>query len=254
MSKQFTIPNLLVGSNDSAINSWRKYFTSQKNAPIKVIDRADDIKKIIANTRTPETAFSVGLIVMFPRSVKHAHDFLEGLESSSAIAMFLKNGNAVVEINEQVSHGSYQDAWQIIVTRTGGMDAGVPPQENLPAVEKLITAHEALNETLQKWIDAFKKIPCVISAAIYDGEIPDRYIEITISRSPQHQENPIGVDDWSLEVMNQIYHNDYHDKSTEVYDNWCDETREIKNLTWQQFYDRVLILNERYIRIPELQE
>lgn len=258
MDTKYSIPNISAIKNGeehniNALEVWKRYFQNQEC--IKTVTDKDIIRGIVEKGFSlPETDSKVAFIVMFPRSFLHLNDFLSNLKSSSAVAVFLEDGNAVVKINDDQQMATYLGAWQEIINRTTGKTSLQLIPElvtvNIDDLEKIKSNNQLFRERLQKWVNGFNQLPGV-KADFYEDEVPDRLLEIVIQTShPSLNLDTIEI--WELcatDTADATY-SDGH--MGDVYENWRKDIIEGKEkLTWQKFYDNVVELSKKYTTVPE---
>ena len=260
MNTKYLIPNISAIKNGEKHNIkasevWKEYFQSQEC--IKTITDKDAIKGIVEKGFSlPETDSKVAFVVLFPRSFLHFNDFLSNLKSSSAIAVFLEDGNVVVKINDDQQMATYLGAWQEIMNRTTGKTSLQLIPElvtvSIDDLEKIKSNHQLFKQKLQNWVDKFNQLPGV-KAELYEGEVPDRLIEVRLETSHPTL-NLDTIEGWDLDARGIVDANWSDGDMGDLYEEWRKGVvDEGEKLTWQRFYNHVVELSKKYITVPEFE-
>lgn len=233
------------------IEKWKVYLHSQK--VIVVVDGEELL------TYDPATK----IVVRFPKSLFHIPDFKQGIGSAYAEARFYEDGNVqIYGIQDGISRMNFDQAWAEIYRRTTGKDLEFILTSQIPEseiTENLEEKAKQVRNKLEKWVEAFKKIPVVFNVEILEDNEYGNLMEIRLFTNASFildKENCESIDDYRLRSSGLVNYAEYtQGESDLVFDQWVDDSREKnpKDDTLVEFYEAVLDLNNRYMNaVPEV--
>ncbi len=197
--------------------------------------------------------------VYFPKSWNHVHDFLQNVETATAVAIFGESGHVNIQgIGKNDQRYNYKSAWEEIYLRVMGFDANliefkINPEHEIN-IDTVIKNSNELTMRITNCLEKLNQIPGV-KAEKYEGDNGDSLIEVDIPMSAKHLLDPdnAGADVYCVHLTteNKVDFDHYEDgERSAVFEEWIKGEKEIK--TWQQLYDGLLKLANSYAAVIEI--
>ncbi len=235
-------------------NGWKEFYLRQPVLVTEVDPKELKALKSEFYVCDDEPIFAV----YFPKSWNHVHDFLQNLETATAVAIFGENGHVNIQgIGKDNQRYNYQSAWEEIYLRVMGFDASliefkINPEHEIN-IDTVIKNSNELPMRITNWLEKLNQIPGV-TAEKYEGDNGYSLIEVYIPMSVNcllNQDNS-GEDIYSVHLTteNKVDFDHYENgERSAIFEEWIKRESEIK--TWQQLYDELLKLANSYATVPE---
>ncbi len=239
---------------NKARNDWKEFFLRQ---PILItVVNPKELKDIKGQFYVcdDDPLFAV----YFPKSWNHLNDFLQNVQSATALAIFGKNGHVNIQgLGKDSERYNYKSAWEEIYLRVMGFDRNLiefnVSSDNELNIDTVIKNTNELTIKLNTWVEKLNQIPGV-KAQKYDGEDGYSFIEVDIPMSANYlldQDNS-GEDIFCVHLIteNKVDFDRYENgERSAIFEEWIKRESEIT--TWPELYDELLKLANSYATVPE---
>ncbi|MCX6755232.1 MAG: hypothetical protein NT068_01660 [Candidatus Nomurabacteria bacterium] len=238
------------------ISAWQSYYEKQKI--ITVISNNEKDRELFKNLseKVGTNENKIAFIVLFPVSFFHLNDFKSKIENATAKFYFLKNGTVIGDEKIALKIINFGRAYKEIAQRvTGVYVSNIIPEVNEKDLlseedeQKLTEKLAKFDETLNLWMEKFRKLPAVNSVTLYDMESTDRLVTIEIKINFPDKES---ADWYCLNIGGKIDHPnwDYAGEPSTLYEEW---SKGSKVSTWKELYDSLVELSNLYVNVPQPQ-